>query len=819
MNARFLFPLLLILNCTALSAQQNLSRTLEDYRRQYLPEKVFVHTDKSIYAGGETVWAAVYLTDGQTHAPDSISGVVHLELRNPRGKLIQRRKLYPFDGHTAGDLTLPATLPPGEYQLSAYTNYQRNSGEQSIFRKPIRIVSGLTESGGVAASPPTPATGATGTGSRINLRFFPEGGDCVWGIPCRVAVVAENEAGSPVALFGYLADQNGKTLAAFRTEKSGIGSVTYTPGTDGTITAVAGADKQRFELPTPLPLGTHLTVTESADTVQLMLNGNLLTGLQGTTILLHLRGIPILERRIDAELSRGNFLLPLNTLPPGVVTATVFDAGGTPVAERLFFVPPGDTDLAIGLKQRVYGVRKPLGLEIKMPPAADAPAGGRISLSVLPAASAGGPVGDDIRSWLLLNSDLDRPVPRAAELLFAEDDHARRQKIEDYLLTREWRRFRWEELLNDQTYIPEFELEQGVYLRGRMAQYENHKAGRPGKIFLTRLENGFLQESLTDEEGYFKFGPYTFFDTLNVAVQGRFKFGKKNRLNPKINLDNNNYVHLSTFEPEGPLLPVPAPTAGATSATPYAEISRKTLTVARTYDSLIVDLQTINVTSARIDPVEAERNRRTRLYSFPDSRIIADSVPGAIAAITFLDLIRNVPGVVITGNPSGQDASIVIRGVSSFQLSSEPLLILDGMPVTLQDMVGIPPQIIEFIDILKGPMAAAFGSRGSGGVILVYTKAGGNVVIAEPGLLNTQINGYHRVREFATFDPDLPDNRNRPDYRTTLHWNANLRTDKNGIAKDDLITSDQTGKFMIIAQGLRADGTPFFGSGEFYVEE
>jgi len=136
----------------------------------------------------------------------------------------------------------------------------------------------------------------------------------------------------------------------------------------------------------------------------------------------------------------------------------------------------------------------------------------------------------------------------------------------------------------------------------------------------------------------------------------------------------------------------------------------------------------------------------------------------------------------------------------------------------MMELISIPPQIIEFIDIIKGTRAVAFGSGAAGGVVMVYTKRGPLNILPEHGSLKTSINGYHRVREFSVFDPNLPDNRNRPDYRTTLHWNADLRTNSKGLVKEQLLTSDQTGKFFIIAQGLRDDGMPFFGTGTFFVE-
>jgi hypothetical protein len=48
---------------------------------------------------------------------------------------------------------------------------------------------------------------------------------------------------------------------------------------------------------------------------------------------------------------------------------------------------------------------------------------------------------------------------------------------------------------------------------------------------------------------------------------------------------------------------------------------------------------------------------------------------------------------------------------------------------------------------------------------------------------------------------------------------ADLRTNERGRVDVDFVTSDQRGLFTVIAQGLRKDGTPFFGSCEFRVGE
>ncbi len=91
------------------------------------------------------------------------------------------------------------------------------------------------------------------------------------------------------------------------------------------------------------------------------------------------------------------------------------------------------------------------------------------------------------------------------------------------------------------------------------------------------------------------------------------------------------------------------------------------------------------------------------------------------------------PGVVVTtngGNPNGS-GSIRIRGGASLAASNDPLIVLDGVPLT-NDAFGamnpigmIAPDNIESMTILKDASATAiYGSRASNGVIIITTKKG-----------------------------------------------------------------------------------------------
>jgi len=87
-----------------------------------------------------------------------------------------------------------------------------------------------------------------------------------------------------------------------------------------------------------------------------------------------------------------------------------------------------------------------------------------------------------------------------------------------------------------------------------------------------------------------------------------------------------------------------------------------------------------------------------------------------------------VAGVVSfqrSGEPGGDNADFFIRGVGTFGTSNRPLILVDNMEVTADDLARIPVDDIENFSILRDATASAvYGSRGANGVILVTTKVG-----------------------------------------------------------------------------------------------
>ena len=75
-----------------------------------------------------------------------------------------------------------------------------------------------------------------------------------------------------------------------------------------------------------------------------------------------------------------------------------------------------------------------------------------------------------------------------------------------------------------------------------------------------------------------------------------------------------------------------------------------------------------------------------------------------------------------TGEP-GADLQIRVRGAASVNANSDPLYVVDGVPMTT--LSGLNPSDIASIEVLKDAASSAiYGSRGSNGVVIVSTKKG-----------------------------------------------------------------------------------------------
>jgi TonB-linked SusC/RagA family outer membrane protein len=160
-------------------------------------------------------------------------------------------------------------------------------------------------------------------------------------------------------------------------------------------------------------------------------------------------------------------------------------------------------------------------------------------------------------------------------------------------------------------------------------------------------------------------------------------------------------------------------------------------TVDVTMESDILNLSEVVVTAVGIQ--RSAKSLGYSVSSVSSEQAVVKSEPDMLKAIQ-----GKVPGVdirVSQGAP-GSATKINIRGNSSFYGNNQPLIVVDGVPysndqVTTSDQTSgnggaysnglstLDPNSIESVSVLKGSAAAAlYGSRASNGVLVIKTKAG-----------------------------------------------------------------------------------------------
>lgn len=191
------------------------------------------------------------------------------------------------------------------------------------------------------------------------------------------------------------------------------------------------------------------------------------------------------------------------------------------------------------------------------------------------------------------------------------------------------------------------------------------------------------------------------------------------------------------------------------------------------------------------------------------------SLTGAIAPVNMNDMEKRrvatvsqalqgqVAGVQITqstGAP-GDDISILIRGEGTIG-NNNPLYIIDGVPS--RTMTFLNPSDISSITVLKDASAAAvYGSRASGGVVVITTKEG------ESGKGHLELNYYYGIQKAV----NLPKMLNSKQYMDVLEtaWNNAGYEGTNPYTGDknraDLADTDWLGELFTLGQTHNVQAT------------
>ena len=487
-------------------------------------EKVFVQLDNTCYFLGDTIWYAAYTRRTDRNLPSNVSRILYVELLNQDGFLMERQLVEMRQGRGHGNFVLPDTLYAGYYELRAYTRWQLNWGitekehtaeaEAWFFNKEMakefyrdydKLYSRVFP---VYDKPQAPGeyyrdmttrplrryfkSGAEAP--QLQLTLYPEGGQLVAGVPCRVTFEAATEAGETMegtleilknGNIETLKDTQGQDVQSVAAISRGRGTFLFTPESGQRYTArftskdgkSAEAEIQKAEAD-----GVALRVERQGEEWLLSVAA------QGIAAQKPLGMTIMHEGRVSRfqELD-GNSPAQIHYNPgegqggeSGVYQATVFDADGRVWADRLFFVKGADVQqptLAVsGLKEQ-YAPFEQVSLQVTAPSLIGRAGGESVfSFSVRDAGTQDYTYDtSNILTEILLSSEIKGFIPDAS-YFFEADDEEHRMALDLLMMTQGWRRFNWHEMATPGA----FELTQPAesmtqVLRGQVMNYTSRE--------------------------------------------------------------------------------------------------------------------------------------------------------------------------------------------------------------------------------------------------------------------------------------------------------------------------------------------------------
>jgi TonB-dependent SusC/RagA subfamily outer membrane receptor len=773
-------------------------------------QKIYLHLDKNFYVSGEMLWYSTYLVDASSHGLYPENQIAYVDLISPDGKLVSHQKVNVVEGRAAGNIALSTLLPTGVYRLRAYTNWMQNAGPDYFFDKPLEIYH-------IHQKRPIATQNLSQTNNKaLAVQFFPEGGNLVRSITSRVGFKALGPNGKGLAVKGSILDDEGNKIVSFESNALGMGSFYFKPLPDKKYQAVCESTTGSLttSLPEILPEGITLTASQP-DSGKIVVKILSSTKYRQETITLVGQTRGRIYYTHDEKLNNGVAFIeiPVAEFPDGICQLTLFTAEGVPTCERLVFVHDAATEISVNIQanKEKYEPRERAEVDLAFSDASGNPISATVSLAVTDAQQIPpDSTQEHILSYLLLTSDLKGYI-ETPTYYFQGSQVGRLEDLDNLLLTQGWRRFTWQPIIAGKRPPISYPNEKGLVLSGQALTTSRKKVVPLSNTKLTfiPLDSTYAmpQETVTRADGRFTLPTYDFINTATVMYEAKDTKGRKTKTT--LLLDTLLIPRITS--PKFPIKTLEVTHHALT----YLKSSRTRSQIDSAYAMFDTKmLEEVVVKGKKVTQTPNEFAGVSRLHGEADDVLIIDE-KFPVASNIYEMISGRLAGVQVTRDAENPNAyNVKIRNSSSFNLSTQPLYLMDGMPMPDEEgtaLMSFNPMDVSRIEILKGASASMYGVRGGNGVIAIYTKKGkfASQMPSREGMEKIKVTGFDYPKEFYSPDYEVEKDENvKPDHRATVYWQPLLYTDENGKAKISFSNTDITTSMEIRIEGMSATGDP-----------
>ncbi len=656
----------------------------------------------------------------------------------------------------------------------------------------------------------------------IDLQFMPEGGYLLTDVNCNVAFKALNEFGKPADIAAEIFNENGEIICKTESFHDGMGVFKLQQEKNKSYYAKIVkpfVSEKKYFLPKAKHTGFTMLLDKNDST---LIKFKIFAKKQTTaSVVAKTAKKVILTKSIVLKNGWNEISFQANKFPLGIVEFTLLNNEGNPELERLVFAnKTRDLRIKVKTNKELYSPREKVEVELLTTNHLGQPIPSNLSVAVVDdkIISFADDKQDNILSYLLMSSYLKGTIEKP-NFYFDPEEEKAEKALDLVLMTHGWRLYFTDKKMENLEKISEAEK---FHLELRTVVNDKDEPVKATVLVIEQNANNNAIKIETDESGVFSFNTEANKEYLIAAYNKNNEqlYIKTGNITSKkeektINSTKNKQKTGKIEEKDLPFIEQKG-VQNKNKETRTAESGKKNSSIVST---------NLDQESTGLDEVVVVGYGTSKKSDLTGSICSVEIEDLTVAENITNALQGRIAGVVIKNTSPGSSGNIRIRGTSSLSANSEPLYILNGIPINdieSKDILStLNPEEIESITVLKNASASAlYGSRGANGVIVIETensqwwqcksirfnkakKIAFETVYGERIMLLS----YSRTFYMPLYDSKEAI-KTRTDFRQTIYWNPVVQTDENGKASFSFYNSDAITSYRIFSEGVGYNGLP-----------
>lgn len=766
----FLFSAQLTKAQVAPATKDAIALAFENYFEQDR-ENIYVQLDKNIFFTNEAIWFKGYVYNKKLNVPFYSTNNVYVQMMNESGQIITSQLLYSMNGVFSGKIKLDKKTTSGYYYLQFYTNWMNNFEEDESYIQRIKIKSPEDKTlpllEGINAE-------------KINIQFYPEGGNFIKDVSNTVGIKVTDANGFPIPNCSLeIMDNNNQSFKTITINSFGMGKFEMTPNNQNYKAVVLYKDKKaEFNLPEPTTDGISLEISnytfEDKTSVKIKYNKEREKFYKNKTVFLVIQQNEksnTIDVTFDTDNCKKEFLFSNEMLFNGVNSIRIIDSNMNEIAHRLLFKnETKDSRISLNLVSKNED-RIQISGSSNWSDAC-------VSTSFLPTETKLTTT-DNIYTCLQINSYLNEKLNIKRDY-FNAITRAKKYELDLMLLNQKDNKYNWQTIKKSKPgsyYV----FEKGINIKGMV----HSPSGDLSKyrIQLKNVLSDVIASTETIKNKEFFFENTTVTDSMGVVCDLIDKYDRLKRpMEYNLTVVNKNKKYNKSFQP-----------------TPYIHPEIKDPSLLYDIDMSWLDKNSILLKEVEVKNEKIKLRRQNQSgNSYLRGYKVGVDVTRETDVLSFIEqngftVSRTFGAISITGRNKTS-----LRGGAT-----TPLVYIDGRQLMdFEELFGLRMDDLDEIYISAHAIVPSMNNNH--GIIKLYRKQPDIVPINSLSKMKTITGGFEMITAFENAEYTSEFSAGFDNFGL-IYWSPWVLTDENGNLKITIENKDHK-KAKLIIEGYTMDG-------------